>query len=70
MSQWIRVCVLGGALAAIGCGSSVEQLGPVKDEPKADPDAMRKNMEESMRRNNESGRGNLQVPAGDQNKTP
>lgn len=71
MSQLIRVCVLGAALAGIGCGGSTAPLGPVEDTKQVDPEVMKKAREESMNRNNaaQGGRSNLQVP-GDQNKTP
>ncbi len=51
MSRFIHACVIGATLVAAGCGSGTPELAPVKDTKQADPDQMKKMMEESMKRN-------------------
>jgi hypothetical protein len=49
MSRFIHVFVIGAALVAPGCGGTPE-LPPAKDTKAIDPEQMKKNMEESMKR--------------------
>jgi hypothetical protein len=67
MSQFFRVCVLGAALTAAGCGAGTPELGPAKTTPEADQDAIRKGMQDSMNRNNASpgGQAPLTLPDGE-----
>ena len=71
MSQLFRVCLLAAAMTAIGCSSGTPEIGPVKETKQADPELMKKSMEESMKRNNAAsgGRTTLEAPT-EQNKTP
>ncbi|MBI3866206.1 MAG: hypothetical protein HY290_30370 [Planctomycetia bacterium] len=69
MSRLIRICLVGVALVAAGCGSNSKELPPVKDTKLEDKEKMEKMKQESMQRNNAGGRSNLQIPT-DQNKTP
>jgi hypothetical protein len=52
MSQLFRVCVLGAALAAVGCGGATPEIGAAKETPKPDQAKIDEMMKDQMRRNN------------------
>jgi hypothetical protein len=67
MSQLFRMCVLGAALAAAGCGGSTPELGPAKDTPKVDQAEIDKKMQDAMQRNNmgDNVPVKVDIPTGD-----
>ena len=70
MSQLMRVCILGGSLAVMGCGAQVSEMGAAKDAPKVDEADIQKKMMEGYEKNKHEGEPELAPPGGAPGSTP
>lgn len=64
MSPLFRVCVLGTALAGVGCGGSVAEIGPATETPKANQEDIQKKMMEAYQKNQHEGQPTVAPPGG------
>jgi hypothetical protein len=70
MIRMARAMVLAASLSVLGCSAETPEIGPVKETKQADPEQMKKMMEQSRERNNAGGRGTtVEIPTDDK-KTP